>query len=132
MKCPSCDQPMDSGHEEIEHGNLCCDCFDETVGMPAASRSRPRLKPLATPYIDCELVGGVHDAATCKTCAKRKVTDGLRKEALQRLRDRRERQPESGSSDFCGGCGKHKSECGCGESWPTPLPEGYDPETFEK
>ena len=94
MNCSSCDQPLRNKHQKESHDGLCCDCADEHLGMPVSCRSRPRLKALITPYINCETVDGVHDATSCKACLKAPIREKARKEAFKKLRERK-RKPKT-------------------------------------
>lgn len=48
MECTDCRLPIDDDAHH-DHGTICCDCFDEDVGMSAGKRrrSRPIVKPAA-------------------------------------------------------------------------------------
>lgn len=49
--CKNCEHLIDMepgggfDHHVEEHPDICCDCFDESLGMPEEYRSRPRIKP---------------------------------------------------------------------------------------
>lgn len=48
MECTDCRLPIDkTAHHD--HGTICCDCFDESIGVPASKRrqARPIVKPAA-------------------------------------------------------------------------------------
>jgi len=48
MECTDCRLPIDKTSHH-DHGTVCCDCFDESIGVPADKRrqARPIVKPAA-------------------------------------------------------------------------------------
>lgn len=43
MNCKRCQWPVTPDPEHAdEHPELCCDCFDESWGMPVTQRTNPR------------------------------------------------------------------------------------------
>ena len=48
MECTDCRLPIDKTSHH-DHGTVCCDCFDENIGVPANKRRHPRpiVKPAA-------------------------------------------------------------------------------------
>jgi 8-oxo-dGTP pyrophosphatase MutT (NUDIX family) len=41
MECTDCRLPIDKTSHH-DHGTVCCDCFDESIGVPATKRRQPR------------------------------------------------------------------------------------------
>jgi hypothetical protein len=85
--CRSCS--LEIKYEKHQHDGLCCDCFDETLGMPPSSRSRPRPVPLDTPFFNCQkLPDGTHNAETCQECSKQRAATSLIKKIFEERKKR--------------------------------------------